>query len=417
VRSLLFLSHRVPYPPDKGEKIRAWHMLEHLARTHRVHLGCLIDDPADWKHLDHLRSVCADVAAFAVDKRRQKLKSLARFRPGRALTLDYFHHQGLANWVRRTLAGPIDRIFVFSSSMAPYVIDAPGPTRILDMVDIDSEKWTAYASHFRWPARAVWAREGRTLLAFERQAARAFDHTLFVSRDEWQRFATLAPESAERSGWIENGVDLARFSPGFAADTPFRGDAPAIVFTGTMDYWPNADAVTWFAREVMPALRRRPRPPEFHIVGANPPPDLRRLAEQPGVFVTGRVPDTRPYIAHAHAVVAPLRIARGIQNKVLEAMAMARPVVASPQAFEGVRAEPGRDLLVADGPEETIRLVGEVLEGRHPALGPAGRVAVERSYDWAGNLAAIDALWHRYEAGAPAAPDGARIEEPGGLVA
>jgi len=399
MRNLLFLCHRFPYPPNKGEKIRAWHILHHLGRTHRLHVGCFIDDKVDWDHLPYVRSLCADVACFDFIPIRQRLRALAGLRPGRALTLDYFHDPRLQRWVDETLRKrAIDDIFVFSSSMAPYVMKAPlmeagARTRILDMVDVDSEKWTAYADHFSWPMKAVWAREGRTLLAFERAAAARFDRTLFVSGDECRRFAALAPECAARTGWVENGVDLVRFSPESGFSNPFTGDAPRIVFTGTMDYWPNADAVSWFAREVMPILRRRAVPPEFHVVGANPGKELLKLAAAPGVFVTGRVADTRPYIAHASAVVAPLRIARGIQNKVLEAMAMAKPVVASRQAFEGVRARPGQDLLVAEGAEGTALAVSEVLDGRHPGLGQAARRAVELAYDWSATLSVLDGFF------------------------
>jgi glycosyltransferase involved in cell wall biosynthesis len=165
------------------------------------------------------------------------------------------------------------------------------------------------------------------------------------------------------------------------------------VFTGTMNYWPNEDAVIWFSREVMPLLRGRRDAPEFYIVGGNPTRHVLKLAAEPGVHVTGRVPDTRPYMAHASVVVAPLRVARGIQNKVLEAMAMGRPVVASPEAFEGVRARPGCELLVAAGAARTAQAIGELLDGRHPGLGAAARTAIERHYDWSATLKPLDILF------------------------
>jgi sugar transferase (PEP-CTERM/EpsH1 system associated) len=236
------------------------------------------------------------------------------------------------------------------------------------------------------------------LLAFERDAARHFDRTLFCSEPEWARFAALAPECRARTAWIENGVDLDRFSPAHDFRNPYPDEAPRVVFTGAMDYWPNIDAVDWFARETLPLLRARAPAAEFAIVGANPAQAVLRLARLPGVRVTGRVPDTRPYLAHASAVVAPLRVARGIQNKVLEAMAMARPVVASPAAFEGVRAPAGTALLVADGPAATADAVADVLLGRYPSIGPAARHAVERGYSWASSLHRLDALWHDLDA-------------------
>jgi sugar transferase (PEP-CTERM/EpsH1 system associated) len=390
---LLFLSHRIPYPPDKGEKIRSWHLFERLARTHRIHLGCFIDDLRDWAHLPRLRPLCADLACFGLDRRWQKLKALLRMRAGGSLSAAYFHDARLQAWTAGKLAAGIDRIFVYCSAMAPYVMEAAGTFRVLDMVDVDSEKWAAYAARSPAPARWVWAREARTLLALERRAASVFDRSLFVSAAECDRFATLAPQTRGRIGWIDNGVDTAYFSPDFPAPRPFPPGGPDLLFTGTMDYWPNVDAVAFFAREVLPRLRRERPGLRFWIVGANPSAAVKRLAALPGVQVSGRVADMRPYLRHADVVVAPLGIARGIQNKVLEAMAMARPVVASPQAFEGVHAEPGRDLLVAEGAAATAGLVGDVLDGRHPHLGEAARAAIERGHVWETTLAPLERLF------------------------
>lgn len=394
MRDLLFLSHRVPYPPDKGEKIRAWHIFRHLARTHRMHLGCFIDDPADWVHLEDLRPLCADLACFPLHPRMQRINALLRLRPGQPLSLGYFHDRRLKRWVDTKLgAGGIERVFVFSSAMAPYAMHATGTRRILDMVDVDSEKWNAYATQASFPARMIWAREGRTLLAFERLAAARFDHSLFVSEHEWQRFVTLAPETVTRTGWIDNGVDLEHFSPALQFSPPFAREGGELVFTARMDYRPNIDAAQWFAREVLPVLRRRVPTARFWIVGANPTRQVRDLAALPGVQVTGRVVDTRPYLAAADAVVAPLRISRGIQNKVLEAMAMAKPLIATPEAFEGVHAKPGRDILLASGVDETVQRISEVLAGQHATLGSSARLAVEAAHQWSAMLRPLDRLF------------------------
>ena len=389
---LLFLAHRIPYPPDKGEKIRAWHMLEHLTRDWTVDLGCLMDDPADAQHLSVLRGCCAEVHAAPVTRSGRIARTLFGTRPGEPLSLAWFHEPGLARWVRAGLgARRYEAVLVYSSAMATYVPLGPGgPLRILDMVDVDSEKWRAYAASAGGPKRLVWAREARTLLAFERRAAAQFDRTLLVSAQEAQTFATLAPEVASRIDWVENGVDVARFDPKCDWPDPYAAESPAIVFTGTMDYRPNVEAVSFFATEVMPRLASLSPAPHFHIVGANPSPAVRALAELPRVHVTGSVPDMRPYLAHAAVAVAPLRIARGIQNKVLEAMAMARPVVASPEAHEGVRAVAGRDLLVADGAEAMAVAVTQVLAGGMPGLGTAARAAVLAGYDWKATLARLD---------------------------
>ncbi len=422
MRDLLFLSHRIPYPPDKGDKIRAWHMFRHLARRFRVHLGCLLDDPDDAARVAELRPLCADLACIQIDPRMQRLKALLRARPGQPLTLGYFHDARLQRWVDATLARyAIRDIFVYSSAVAHYVMRATptgdaveqGAVRVLDMVDVDSTKWSAYATTARWPARAVYAREGRTLLAFERRAARSFTRSIFVNEAEWRHFVALAPEARDRTGWIDNGVDLTHFSPAQTFADPFPpigqspkqpaeqsaarqacpSGAPRLVFTGRMDYRPNIDAVTWFAHAVLPKLRVRVPDVRFAIVGAAPTPEVCKLATLPGVIVTGRVPDTRPWLAHSSIVVAPLLIGRGTQNKVLEGMAMARPVIATPEAFEGVQAMPERDILLADGVERTIERIIDVLSGRWPDLGAAARRAVELRHDWAVTLAPLDALF------------------------
>jgi len=391
---LLFLAHRIPYPPDKGDKIRAWNVFRYLARSHRMHLGCFIDDPLDRQHVAELRGYCADMLCLPINPRFQRLKSLLGLRRGQPLSLGYFHQPRMKRWVDAKLAsGTIKGIYVFSSAMATYAIHASGVCRVLDMVDVDSEKFAAYAKTAHFPARAVWAREARTLLAFERRAAQCFDHSLFVSEHEWQRFVALAPEALSRTSWVSNGVDLEYFSPAHRFEPPFAGENAAIVFTGRMDYWPNIDAVQWFAHEVLPALQRRAPTARLWIVGAAPSAEVRALARLPRVQVTGRVADTRPWLAAADVVVAPLRIARGIQNKLLEAMAMGRPVVAAPEAFEGVQAMPGRDILLASGVDDTVQKIAEVLDGRHAGIGSAARHAVESAHQWSVTLHPIDALF------------------------
>lgn len=393
-RRLLFLAHRIPYPPDKGDKIRAWHMLAHLADRWDVDLGCLVDDPADLQYLATLRARCAVVEHAVIAGRGRIARALTGLRPGRPLSLAWFHDARLTAWARAGLAaGRYDSVLAFSSAMAPYAL-GPAPPRIrrvLDMVDVDSEKWRAFAAAARAPMRQVWAREARTLLAYERQAVAAFDHTLLVTQAEAARFLELAPEAAGRVGWMDNGVDLTRFNPALAFSPVVERDRPAIVFTGRMDYRPNVEAVVFFAEQVIPRILLRRPHAIFLVVGAAPAPAVLALARLPGVRVTGTVPDTRPYLAQAAACVAPLRIARGIQNKVLEAMAMARPVICSPEAFEGVRATAGRDVLIAADAEAWAERIAEVLDGRHEQLGAHARAAVETGHDWGVTLRALDA--------------------------
>jgi len=352
VANLLFLSQRLPYPPNKGEKIRAWHQLRHLARQFDVHLGCLVDDPADMAHVPAVAAICRDVHAVPIDPRRARLACLGGLLSGEGLSVTYFRQRSLAGWVHRVL----DRVrpevvFVYSSNMAPYVLHMPRHFRlIVDLVDVDSEKWRQLAATARQPMRAVYRREWRRIAALEERIVRDSDHAVLVSEPEADLLRRRVPANADRVCAIANGVDTRYFDP-----TDLLGPDPAgppeFVFTGTMDYPPNEDAVAWFAGAILPLVRAALPRARFTIVGANPGPRTRRLAAIEGVTVTGRVADVRPYLARATAAVAPMRIARGIQNKVLEAMAMARPVVVTSDALEGIAATPGQEVLLADSAE------------------------------------------------------------------
>ena len=389
--SLLFLTQRIPYPPTKGEKIRSWHVLEHLARSHEVHLGCLIDDEADWEHVPKLRQICADAYFARLDRRRARLTCMRGLLTGEALSALFYADRGLDAWVSGVLQRvQPDVVFVFSSNMAPYILDRRGRerVRIVDLVDLDSAKWRAYAETGRGPMRWVHGREARLVGALERRIGRECDWSTFVSAEEAALFLRLAPECAPRVRAISNGVDSAHFDPALAFDPPFPLDRPTYVFTGAMDYPPNVDAVVWFADAVLPLLDGA----AFVIVGAGPAPEVQALARRPGITVTGRVPDVRPYLAHASAAVAPMRIARGIQNKVLEAMAMARPVVVTPDALEGIAARPGIEALVADDAQSFAAACVTAARPESEAVGRAARARVLADYVWAERLRGFDAL-------------------------
>lgn len=392
MEDLLYLVHRIPFPPDKGDKIRSYHLLRHLARRYRVHVGAFIDDPEDRRHEAALREMCAGLLLRPLDPRRAKLRSLLGFATGEALSLPYYRDAAMAAWVRERLKAGIRRTVVYSSAMAQYVLDAPG-VRVMDFVDMDSDKWRQYAPTKAWPMSAVYRREADRLLDWERRVAAEFDAGLFVSQREASDFRAAAPEVADRIGWYNNGVDTDYFSPERAYDNPYAPDETPIVFTGAMDYWPNADAVEWFARDILPGLRRARPAVRFTIVGSRPTPVVQALARDPAVTVTGRVPDVRPYLAHAAVVVAPMRIARGIQNKVLEGMAMARPVVVSPQGFEGLSARPDEELLLADQAEAFAAAALAALD--RPDLGPRARQRVLADYAWDSCLARVDRLIER----------------------
>ncbi len=389
---LLLLVHRIPYPPNKGDKIRSWHLLQHLAKRYRVHLATFVDDKDDWQYVPHVRKLCASSHFAPLNPRIARVRSLRALLANRAMSLDYYSDRGTRHWVRHTMtAKAIERIVVFSSPMAQYAQPYQAARRIVDLCDVDSEKWQQYASQKPWPASLLYAYEASRLLRYERKVAACSDATLLVSRPEAQLFRRLAPESAARIGFYSNGVDTAYFSPDGDYTNPYAAGEQAIVFCGAMDYWPNIDAVEWFAREVLPAVLARSPAARFVIVGARPAPAVQALATLPGVMVTGTVPDVRPYVAHAALSVAPLRVARGIQNKVLEAMSMARTVILSPQALEGIDAIPGRDVIVAEEAAAFAAAVNAQLAAPG-SFGTAARARIEAAYGWDARLAALDAL-------------------------
>jgi sugar transferase (PEP-CTERM/EpsH1 system associated) len=387
MNDILFLAHRIPYPPDRGDKIRSWHILKHLAGLGRVHLACFADDEADAAHLPALRDALGGALGEAHVEVRWMGKAAAGARAlatGKPVSLTLFDSPELRAFVERLLAaGRIGTVFVFSGQMAQFVPERPGARFVMDFVDMDSAKFAQYADEASGPMRWVHRREAEKLFAFERATAARADLSLFVSEAEAALFRSQT--GLDSIDALSNGIDLAFFDP--AADCPPvpLGEGPILLFTGQMDYVPNIDAVGWFAREVLPHV-----PGRFVIAGRNPTAEVRALAGD-RVDVTGAVPDIRSYLAEADIVVAPLRIARGIQNKVLEAMAMAKPVVATPAAFEGIEAEPGRDLLVADGAEAMVEAVRSLLDddGRRTALGMAARRRVEAGYGWDQRLAPL----------------------------
>ncbi len=393
--SLLFLTQRIPYPPIKGEKIRPLQILKHLRQSYDVHLGCLVDDPRDQEHVPTVRALCTDAYFATLDRKRAKITCLRGLLTGEPLSVTFYHDSGLAAWVARVLREvKPEAIFVCSSNMAPYVLDLRGQERVrlVDLADVDSEKWRVYAQTGGFPMRWVHAREWKRTAALEARIARDCDWSTFVSTEEAALFAQQHPAQASKIRGIASGVDHVYFDPALPSAAPFDTAKLNFVFTGTMDYPPNMDAVVWFAETILPLIRRTAPNAQCHIVGSSPAPRVQALAAIPGVFVIGRVPDVRPYVAHANAGVAPMRIARGIQNKVLEAMAMARPVVVTRDALEGIAAVPGREVLLADSAEDFAAACLRAAGPDGEAIGQAARQRVLSDYVWAERLRGFDAL-------------------------
>jgi sugar transferase (PEP-CTERM/EpsH1 system associated) len=394
--NILFLAHRIPFPPDKGEKIRAFHMLAHLARQHVVHLGAYVDDKADMAHAPALRDLVKGECHLALLHRPATFaRMVLAFLAGKPLTTSYFAGGGMGRWIIDILKRhAIDRVVLFSSAMTPFFLDRRDfdPTRVIpDMVDVDSDKWAQYARDARFPKSWIYGREARTLLKLERRAASAFGATLLVSPFEACTFAELAPESRTRIFSVANGIDLERNSPALRFASPYPIAELPIVMVGAMDYRPNVEGAIWFAEKVLPAVRAKLPTARFYVVGAKPTPELK--TPRSGVVVTGKVEDVRPYVAHAAAVVAPLRLARGVQNKVLEGLAMQKPVVATIPASRGLDVAPGHDLWVEDEPMCFAEAVIAAATGPdRQRIAANGRQRVEQQYAWSATLAALDRL-------------------------
>ena len=394
---ILFLCHRIPYPPNRGDKIRSYHLLHRLAELGPVHVGCFADDDRDMGFADEMARLTA--SQFVVKRERSKLAAgLAGLVKRQPMLVSMFEHPALHRWVAATMKDrPIRAVVAYSAQMAHFVPPLPADMPFLmDFVDFDSAKYAAYGAQGSGPMAWVNRREGRVLLDFERRTAERASVSAFVSEAEAALFRDTLKLDAGRVVAIENGVALDYFDPAASFAPVDHGGGPLIAFTGQMDYRPNVEAVESFAQRAFPIIRAVHPDARFAIVGRAPLPAVLALAQQPGVIVTGGVPDVRGWLAAADVVVAPLRIARGIQNKVLEAMAMARPVVASPQAAEGIDADDGAHLIVAADPATEADRVLDLLADPQGAarMGQAARARMEARYRWSATLARVsDLLW------------------------
>lgn len=376
---VLFLTHRVPFPPDKGDRIRTYHFARFLERHCRLSVACLADEPVTIAQREGLRDLCARHAVVPLPNRLRWLRALKSVGKGGSISEGAFHEpemiRVIESWARKTT---FQAVIVSASSLAPY-LKLPalkGVPQVVDLIDVDSQKWFDYAASAQGWRSWLYRLEGKRLRRLEGEILSSAKAVLLVSRAEGdllQRTVGPGPIHA-----VENGVDLEYFRPSDA------NEVGGCVFVGALDYRPNIEGIVWFCEEIWPAIRQRCPELTLSLVGRRPAREVKQLSMVPGVNVIGSVPDVRPHLARAAIAIAPLRIARGVQNKVLEALAMAKPVVTTSPPLAGIGARPGEHLLRADTAAEWAdainRLNGDPELRR--SLGIAGRQYVVDHHDW-----------------------------------
>jgi polysaccharide biosynthesis protein PslH len=390
---LLFLSHCVPNPPDKGEKIRAHHELMYCAERWPVHLVCFARTQREVEEAQALRSVCASVHVELLQKPGALAKGALRFAAGASLTMSFYHSARLQAHIESLAANtPLFATFAYSSAMGQYA-----PARlpvVLDFVDVDSEKWFQF-SETRYPSW-LYRTEGRRLRAQETLQHKGAVRTYVTTVQEASVLASFAGGSNGAIESLENGVDSKYFDPRIVNAAQSNPGERVVVFVGAMDYYPNVDAVCWFAENVLPAWRKRCPQAAFWIVGRNPSKRVRSLAQMDGIRVTGAVDDVRPYFARAEVVIASMRIARGIQNKVLEALSMGKRVLASSEVARCFGSEIPLGLSACASPEEYLKGLPQLGEGEAflsndaNAWDPRIRDAAATRFSWEANLNRLD---------------------------
>ena len=384
---ILYLCHRIPYPPHKGEKIRSFHQVRHLAQRHELHLYCLADDKADLAHKSALSAFCRTVEVEYLNPFSSRLKALGGLLSSEPMTMRYFHSRALLRKVREAVKRTtFDVAVAYSSGMIPYLLDGRAPLAI-DFVDLDSQKWLQFAASSRPPMKWIYAAEGRRLFAYEKMSSERADVSIVVTPEEGR---VLELEGAPRRlEAIAPGVDIDFYRlDSLPAPELEARKVPRLIFVGFMAYKPNYEAVLRIAKRILPRVAAEIPEIQFLAVGAGPPKEVLDLHDGRSIIVTGSVEDTRPYLKSADVAVVPLDLGRGIQTKVLEAMAMARPVVLSEQAAIGINAKFGRDYILA-GDDDTF--AGAIIDFlRNPekaqAFGQAGRAYVKEHFNWPDKL-------------------------------
>jgi sugar transferase (PEP-CTERM/EpsH1 system associated) len=377
--SLLYLVHRVPYPPDKGDRIRAFHLLKYLAQRSRLYLACLADEPVPSETEVALRNYCERLAIVSLHRRMRWLKAFGSLAAGHTITEGAFSSSVfkklVQDWAREV---PFTAAIGSASSMVPYLqlAELREASIVIDLVDVDSQKWFDYAAISHGVRSWVYHTEGKRLRKLEEKLPAWTRAVTLVSEAEADLYREFCSQGAVHG--VTNGVDLKYFQPG-----P-KHTEKSCVFIGVLDYRPNVEGLCWLCRHVWPDVHRLRPGTKLYLVGKSPAPQVRRLADLPGVELVGPVPDVRPYLARAAVTLVPLQVARGVQNKILEALAMAKATIVSPEALTGLQAEPNVHVLQADTPAQWVESILAVLDdpGLQQRLGAAGRRYVEEHHSW-----------------------------------
>lgn len=390
-RRVLMLTHRMPYPPDRGDRIRAWHLLKLLAEHFDVALAATTHEPVAAEQFDAVMDCARTLAVEPLRPTTSRIRAVGGWLLGRAGTPEYFFRSTLARQILQWHADrPFDAVLTFCTGMiasSRSLMRLPQrPRHVLDLVDVDSDKWAQWSAASRGPRRWCYGLEARRLREVEAGQHDLVDAITIVSHAEAELYRQTVSLDAPLHV-VGNGVDLEYFRA--QPIERIDADVPRILFTGVLDYRPNVDALIWFTRHVLPLLQRQGVNARLTIVGRDPSPKVWALGRLSNVDVVGPVPDVRPYLAQASVVIAPLRLARGVQNKALEAMSSGRSVVCSPAVAQGLSAAPGRDFLLADAPQQWADTVTQLIRNpaQRDALAAAGRRRVEQTYRWHDQLA------------------------------
>ncbi len=386
---ILYVCHRFPYPPQRGGKIRPFNMIRHFTNQgHEVTVASLARDAAEAEAAAGIAPHCKEYWVEVIGNGAAMARMVARLPSTAPSSFGYFYSPALARRISERVAQQrFDLVFAHCSSAAPYVSGIRDVPKMLDFGDMDSQKWREYSTHRSFPLSLGYWLEAVKLERAEAQLAMQFDLSTCTTRAEWE---TLRSFGVSRpNDWFPNGVDAQVFAP---TDGSYESDT--IAFVGRMDYFPNQQAVFDFCSEVLPVIRAQRPTVQFIIIGADPPPSVRKLAELPGVQVTGSVPDVKPLVRRAAFTVAPLRIARGTQNKILESMALGVPVISSTAAAGGVDALAPEHFWVAKDSQELaakcLQLLGDPAERQRLAI--AGRERVLSHHSWAASMRRLDGI-------------------------